>query len=1342
MSQVMTKPDLSEPPVAPQGGGADASGVFVFPASYSQRRLWFLDRLMPDGWAYNIPSAYRLKGDLNVPALEKTFSEIVSRHEILRTTFKAVDGEPSQIISDAQPIRLPVIDLRALSPANRETELQRHISNELGRVFDLARGPLLTMNLLKLGDREHVLVKNVHHIISDSWSEEIFLSEWTSLYESFSQNKPSILDPLPIQYADYSEWQKQALQGEAMEQQTAYWKNQLGGEMPSLSLPTDHPRPATASLAGSAVKFTLPPSLTAALKTLGRQEEVTLFITLITAFKVLLHRYTAHTDIAVGTPITNRNRFELENLIGFFLNTLVLRTKFTGDLGFREILGRVREVTLGAFENQDLPFEVLVEKLQPERNLAQHPLCQVMFMLVRETKKLWESGGVTIEPLEIGQNSAKLDLVMSLFEKDDVIEGLLSYSTALFERETVERMTRQFQTLLESIVADPMRSIDDLQIQGDAERKQILIEWNDTAAPCSMIPVHELIAAQCARTPDATAITFENRSMTYGELFRHGQQLAAHLQSLGAQPGKLAGICIGRSPEMIVALLGILQSGAAYVPLDPEFPAARLEAMIEDAAPSIIITHRAVAGVLPKTDARIVYIEDELPTGAAFQPPQVSPADLAYVLFTSGSTGRPKGVEIPHRALTNLLESMRSRPGLCDSDTLLAVTTLSFDIAGLEIFLPLICGAKIVLAGSETAMDPRRLATILAKDGVTVMQATPATWRGLLVAGWQGTPGLKILCGGEAMPPDLAEQLLPRCSSLWNVYGPTETTIWSTVEKVESAAKPVTLGRPIANTRIYILNERQHPQPIGIYGELHIGGLGVANGYLGRPELTAQKFIADPFGAPGERLYKTGDLVRYHTDGSIEFFGRIDQQVKVRGFRIELAEIESALGRHPAVRQCVVTVREDQPGDKRLVAYIVREGEADDAALRAFLKKKLPDYMVPSAFVFLDAFPMTPNGKVDRKALPALDRSLSPQHEFVAPRTPLEQQLAAIWIRVLGMEKIGIHDDFFELGGHSLMAVSLFSEIEKKMGRNLPLATLFQAPTIGQLAEVIQQEGWSAPWSPLVVIQPRGTREPFFCIHGADGPVLFYSKLASLLGETQPVYGLQAQGLDGGQIQHSSMEAMAKLYIKEIRTVQPRGPYFLGGYSFGGLLALEIAQQFHAQGEKIALVAMFDANNYMVRPRRYTLRERIALRSRAIARMSLAGKLAFIFDRGIRKLSVIILVNKERLQKLAYKILSKRKEVVAPNYRALHVRETNDQAMRDYRPRLYPGKLTLFRAENPNEGYEFDSQLGWGGLATEGLEIHDVPGEHETIFKEPNVQILAAAMRECIEKARKAPTFK
>ncbi|MGB8355654.1 MAG: amino acid adenylation domain-containing protein, partial [Chthoniobacteraceae bacterium] len=997
----MIRPDLSEPPhVDTQGVGAD---VFVFPASFEQRRLWFLDRLIPDSYVYNLPTAYRITGRLNLSVLEETFSEIVSRHESLRTTFDAENGEPVQIISNPQPVRLPVIDLRSLEIGEREKQVRQLIKEELEYKFDLARGPLLRVTLLRTADEEHVLVKNMHHIISDSWSEDILLREWLSLYETFSQNKPPALATPAIQYADYTEWQKQTLQGEELERHLGYWKKKLGGEMSTLLLPTDHPRPAVIDFSGASASFVLSKKTAEALKVLSREQGVTLFITLLTAFKVLLYRYTSQTDIIVGVPITNRNRSELEDLIGFFLNTLVLRTEFQGNLGFREILGRVREVALGAFEHQNLPFEVLVENLQPQRDLTQHPLYQVMFVLMREEARLWKSNGLTIEPVKIEYTTAKLDLMLQMVEKANAIEGTFIYSTALFDRETIDRMMLHFQILLEGIVADPARSIDELPLLSEQERKQILIEWNKTQAPCSMMQVHELVAAQCERTPDATAVTFEGAQLSYRELNNRANHLAHELQRRGVGPEILVAICVERSLEMVIGLLAVLKAGGAYVPLDPGYPQERLAFMLSDAKAPVLLAQSHLSSRLPQHSADVIFL-DQFEGETSKNPVSgVNAENLAYVIYTSGSTGKPKGAMNTHRGICNRLLWMQDAYGLTGMDNVLQKTPFTFDVSVWEFFWPLMFGARLVVARPGLHGDSGYLINTICEQKITTLHFVPPMLSAFLTDKGVGKCiSLKrVICSGEALAVETQQQFFAALpgTELHNLYGPTEAAVDVTFWKCESdfSGSTVPIGRPVANTQIYLLNSALKPMPVGVAGELHIGGVQLARGYLARPELTAEKFIPNPFGEG--RLYKTGDLARYRKDGAIEFLGRIDHQVKVRGFRIELAEIESALGRHLGVQQCVVIARED-----RLVAYIVKRGETEEGDLRVFLKSKLPDYMIPSEFVFLDGLPLTSNGKVDRKALPTLEPSLSRQHEFVAPRTDLEKKLAAIWSHVLRVE--------------------------------------------------------------------------------------------------------------------------------------------------------------------------------------------------------------------------------------------------------------------------------------------------------------------------------------------------
>ncbi len=890
----------------------------------------------------------------------------------------------------------------------------------------------------------------------------------------------------------------------------------------------------------------------------------------------------------------------------------------------------------------------------------------------------------------------------------------------------------------------------DLPILTEAERHQLLVEWNDTQADYPQNQcTHQLFEAQVERTPEAVAVVFEDQKLTYQELNSRANQLAHYLQALGVGPEVLVGICLERSLEMVVGLLGILKAGGAYVPLDPAYPSERLTLMLSDCQAPVLLTQKTGVAGLPETGARVVCLDADW--GVISQESEenpvsgVKPENLVYVIYTSGSTGRPKGVQISHHSLGNFLNSMGLSPGLTDQDILLAVTTISFDIAALELYLPLIVGAQVVLASRSVASDGSKLLERLVNSGATAMQATPATWRLLLAAGWSGSYHLKILCGGEALTRELANRLLEKGTSVWNLYGPTEATIWSAAYQVESEDGSVSIGKPIANTQIYLLDSHLQPVPIGVPGELHIGGAGLARGYLNRPELTEEKFIPNPFdkakgkrqkakGMGSARLYKTGDLARYLPDGNIEFLGRRDHQVKIRGFRIELSEVESALAQHPAVQQTVVMVREDVPGDKRLVAYIVPNDPSSifypksfiQNQLRRFLRRKLPDYMVPSAFVLLDALPLTPNGKVDRRALPAPDRFRpEPEETFVAPRNELELQLTKIWEQVLGTHPVGVRDNFFDLGGHSLLAVPLFAQIEKETDKKLPPATLFQAPTIEQLASLLRAQGWSPPWSELVAIQPGGLRRPFFCVHGAGGHVLNYYSLARHLGPEQPFYGLQAQGLDGKQPFHTKVEEMAAHYIKEMLALQPEGPYFLGGYCGGGTIAFEMAQQLRARGQQVALLALFNTYNWSKSPpansfpdRLYSLVKDIECHWRNLSLLEPKEKLTFLLERaqwGQRRLMAQMIA----------------RSAILP---LVSLGKLHDQLAMNYVPQVYQGRLTLFltrRLKASDQG----PQVGWSGLAAGGIEVHEVPAYFRGMLVEPFVRSLAEQLRTCLKRA-------
>jgi amino acid adenylation domain-containing protein len=1042
------------------------------PVSFAQLRLWFLDQLHPGTAEYNIAGAIRLRGDLDAEALDRSLREIVRRHEAMRTIFAQVDGEAFQVVTAPPADGLRLRDVADDAGGDVETLLRRLMLEEARRPFDLARGPIFRATLLKVNARDHVLILVVHHIVADGWSAGVFVRELSALYEAYVTGRPSPLPELPIQYADFAQWQRQWLTGAVLDKELGYWTRRLAGHSAVLELPGDRPRPAVQTFRGALLKTQLPKDLSEALSALSRQEGVTLFMTVLAGFKALLFRYTGIEDLVVGTPIANRTRVDTEGLIGFFANTVVLRTDLSGDPAFRDLLRRIREVALDAYAHQDVPFEKIVEAVQPPRDMSRTPLVQVMFSYQNFPVQDIELPGVVLRPIEFDRGLARMDLTLEVFESPDGLKLAFEYSTDLFDEATIAAMAGHLETLLAGAVADPTRTLAALPLVGDDERRRLIEEWNATDAGVPAVSgVHELVAQQARRTPDAVAVVFEDRRLTYRELTAAADGLARRLRALGVRPGVVVGLCVERSLDMLVGLLGILEAGGAYVPLDPAYPAERLAFMLQDAGCPVLVTQSRLRDGLPPHQAHIVLLDAEPGEGQAEHRdaglPSLTPDDRAYVIYTSGSTGRPKGVQIPHRALVNLLASMSRTPGLTERDVLLAVTTLSFDIAGLELFLPLTVGARVVVASREAALDSVRLGELVATHGVTAMQATPATWRLLLESGWRAPAHFKILCGGEALPRELADRILASGAAVWNVYGPTETTIWSTLHPVTDEPGPVPIGRPIANTQLYVLDPRGEPTPIGIPGELYIGGDGVALGYLGRPDLTAERFVADRFRpAASRRLYRTGDLVRYRRDGNAEFLGRLDDQVKIRGFRIELGEIEAVLARHPAVAQAVVAARDERTGGKRLAAYLVPAGAALPAVgeLRAFVAAALPDYMIPSTFTALTSLPLTPNGKVDRRRLPAPDVPKTDRPASVeGPRTDIETAVSAIWRAVLDVAEVGMNDNFFDLGGHSLLIVQVHTRLRSVIDHDLSIIEMFQYPTVRSLSERLSGRSATAP---------------------------------------------------------------------------------------------------------------------------------------------------------------------------------------------------------------------------------------------------------------------------------------
>ncbi|HET6850667.1 MAG TPA: amino acid adenylation domain-containing protein, partial [Pyrinomonadaceae bacterium] len=1046
------------------------------PLSYAQQRLWFLDQLEPDSPLYNIPVVVRLNGWLDTIALERGFSELVRRHESLRTCFVESDGQPTQIILPPSPFTLAVEDLSTIGADDKQSHLQALLNEEAELPFNLATGPLMRVRLFRLGEEEHVLAVTMHHIISDAWSINVLINELGLLYAAYCSGSEPRLAELPLQYADYAVWQRKWLEGEVYEQQLSYWRAQLVGAPPVLEIPTDRPRPTVRSPHGASQSLHVDVATLEKLRSLSRRHEVTLFMTVTAAFQALLSRWSGQEDIVVGTPVANRTQRETEGLIGFFLNTLVLRTDLSGNPSFAELLKRVREVALEAYTQQDLPFERLVEELQPERDLGSHPLFQVMIVLQKPSTELPAFSDLTMSFLPGEIVTAKFDLTLFLSETSDGLEMLLEYSTDLFEPKTIRRMLRHYQKLLESVTSYPERRISDLDILTDEERKQLLIDWNETAVTRDDTSLVTLFEHQAQLTPDACAVEFGDQQLTYRELNRNANQLAHHLRDLGVGADARVGIMLERSFAMVISVLGILKAGAAYVPLDPTYPRERLNFMVADAQCAILLTSESVAASLPETNSQILFLDNDwrrLASESTENPPtEIHPDNLAYVIYTSGSTGRPKGVSMTHRALSNLIQWQLV--DFSEPTRTLQFASLNFDASFHEMFATWCLGGTIVLVTNEQRLDALEMLRLLNEKQVERL-FLPFVYLQHLAEAFAERPSplqlRELQTAGEQLQS--TTQIAQLCESLQcrlsNHYGPSETHVVTAHTLSGSPQEWPTLppiGRPIDNTTTYILDRNLQPVPVGVTGELYIGGANVCRGYLDRPDLTAEKFIPNPFAATsGDRIYRSGDLARYLSNGDIEFLGRGDHQVKIRGYRIEIGEVEATLREHPQILKAVVCARQDAGGQKQLVAYCVaQEGQAEQlkiAELRQYLHERLPDYMVPAFFVFLDDLPVTGTGKVDRLALPAPQPDdFELRRRYVAPRTPTEEAVAAIWASVLGVTQVGVEENFFEMGGHSLLTTQVISRIRQALAVEIPVRTLFERPTIAALAESIETILW------------------------------------------------------------------------------------------------------------------------------------------------------------------------------------------------------------------------------------------------------------------------------------------
>ena len=1335
---IKRRPASVDPIIAPQGRTvAERNGGVAL--SFAQQRLWFIHQLAPASPAYNIAAAIELTGKLDAAVLEQSLREIVRRHEVLRTRFVVVDGEPLQLISDEVPLTLPVFDLSSLAKSQRAVETDRLLQREAATAFDLGELPLVRARLLRLGEQRHILQLTLHHIISDSWSMGVLFRETGKLYEAFSAHKPSPLPELEIQYADYALWERRWLNAEVIEKQLSYWRERLAGAPPTLELPLDRPRPERESFRGSREERYLPHELSNGLRQLCEREGVTLYMTLLAAFQVLLSKYSGQEDILVGSPIANRNQPHTGSLIGCFLNTLVMRTDLSGDPPFRQLLRNVREVALGAFENQDVPFEQIVSELRPERSLSHSPIFQVMFVMENAPARPLTIPGLTVRSRYLETGATKFDLTLFAVEIDGSLELRLDYNTDLFDPHTISRMLDHLQTLLERVVMNPDERLSALSLLHDSERNELIAGLNSyTRSYPSDLSVIDLFEQQVKQTPDATAVVFDAQSLSYSELNVRANQLAHLLRRANVSADVCVGLLLDRSLDMLVALLGVLKAGGAYVPLDPRQPKPRLLLQLEETEAPVLITQQEYLSHLDNYAGRIVCLDRDRPLLEREKNSnpdwKIDPHDLAYVIFTSGTTGTPKGTLIEHASVTNYLCWFNETVGR-EVRCMPVVTGLWFDMSLKQFLGPLLRGDAVWILPERVVSDPAALLQACVRFPRVGLNIVPSLWRIILdeIESSGGGKNLAhIVFGGEKLTADLVTRsfaALPQVK-IWNLYGPTEATSNACGGRVFPEA-PVTIGKPVANTLIFILDTKLQPVPIGVPGELHIGGMGLARGYLKRSQLTAEKFIENPFSKePCDRLYKTGDRARWLVDGSIEYLGRVDNQVKIRGHRVEPDEIEAVVNKHPQIKKSAVVAREDR-GEKRLVAYVVLSEEVETiiSDLRRWVKQQLPDYAIPSSFVVVDELPLTPNGKLDRRALPAADGKEFLENVFVAPRNTLELLLTKTWEKVLEVQPIGVKDNFFDLGGDSFLAVRLFAQIANVYGKKLAPATLFHAPTIEEMASLLSEE-WTPPWSSLVPIQPGGSKPPLFCLHLAPGHVLFYRDLAQRLGLDQPVYGFQPLGLDGTQLHHTRLEDMAAHYIKEMRTLQPKGPYYLAGSSSGGLIAFEMAHQLQAQGQKVGLVALFDTyapgfhrlsfKSRTLRYQGYRLLQRIHLHLGNLLMLESAGKIKYAQEKAA--------LARGRLKWTIKKAIERRTEPAADQKRI----DAAVKALREYVPKVYPGSITLFRASKQPAGYNNDRDLGWEKLAAGGVTVHEIPGYHGSIVMEPRVRVLAEQLRSCL----------
>jgi amino acid adenylation domain-containing protein len=1287
------------------------SGGGELPLSFSQECIWLHCRRVPGSVVCNRPTNLRLRGPLQIEALRHALADIATRHESMRTTVREAGGTPWLSIHPHVSWEMPPADLsRETGPQQRAEQMARE---EACRPFDLERGPLWRSRLLRIGPEDHLLLLTFHHFTFDAWSQAVLLDELARGYEARVQGECRPPEALSIQYGDYAAWDRSPRRLEAIEASRSYWRQELA-DLPALQLPTDFPRSAEPSEEAGSVVFVLPGDLATRLRALADAEQATLFAALLAAFSILLCRYTGGDDVVVGCPVAGRDRLETERLIGVFINTLPLRVRFAAGDTFREMLRRAGDCVVRGLERREVPLQWITEDAAAANSRSDAPPFQAMLIHERLPVQPHTAAGVTFAPSDVGPAATSVDIALELTESAAEIGGRLTYRRALWKQATMERMAGHLATLLAAAAADPDQSVGRLPLMPECERQQLLIEWNETAVEFPRHKcVHECIEEQAARTPNAVAVAIEDRRLSYRELNEQANQLAHYLRGLGMGPDRLAVVCLERSLELVVAILGVLKAGGGYLPLDTDTPVERVALILEDARVDCIVTQEALRNRFPDAGSRVIDLRSQAEAIAAQARDNpcsgAAPDDLAYVMYTSGSTGMPKGALLPHWAIFNHMAWFLKEFSLDARDNVLQKTPISFDASVWEFLAPLMCGARLTLALPGVQRVPAELVATAGRQRITVLQVGPSLLRVLVdEPAFAGLEDLRILfSGGEELT--VADQLrlfatLPHVR-LVNLYGPTETCIESAWWECEAEWNDsrVPIGRPIANTQVYALDAFRQPVPVGIPGELYIGGAGLARGYLNRPELTAERFVPNPFGdARDSRLYKTGDLVRWRADGNLEFLGRIDHQVKLRGYRIEPGEIEAALNLHPGISRSAVVVRGDVAGSERLAAFCVAANPLAPppaVELRAFVKHKLPEYMIPSAFSMLEQLPLTAHGKVDRGKLRTMPLTAERGRRVTPPGDSLQLMIAGVWEELLGIEQVGIHDDLFELGGHSLLAVRMLSRVEGLCGRKIPVAALFAEPTVLALSRALLAAERDALDRPLVEVQRGSGRRPLFYLHGDFNGGGFYCRgLAQHLGREQPFYAIHPHGM-ARQSVPATIEEMAAEHLQLLRAWQPKGPYLLGGFCNGALVAFEIAQRLHAAGEQVDLLVMLA----IARPRRSWL-------------------------------SLALNVVKRRLLRGLFPLLGSRPlERRFPNLRRVALLWVYGAACRSYVCQPYAGRIAVLQPED-DVRHLADPSRGWKDVAGE-VDVHLIPGGHSTAISKHPDQV-AAILGRCLGKAQ------